>query len=122
MIVLMGWLKVDRVCCMQVLLEFPIEVLSALVAGRWAASASAARPFLAGYKLRLGMAAIVTAMARSLSCVVADARDAPALCTSSVKKLCEGRPRIILCMCPSGYAFSCLPRTWTCASPCAFSL
>ena len=49
----------------QVLLEFPIEVLSALVAGRWAASASAVRPFLAGYQLRLGMAAIVTALVRS---------------------------------------------------------
>ena len=54
------------------LLEFPIEVLSALVAGRWAASASAARPFLAGYKLRLGMAAIVTALVRSPSCAVSD--------------------------------------------------
>lgn len=58
--------------CVQVLLEFPIEVLSALVAGRWAASASAARPFLAGYKLRLGMAAIVTALARSRPCDVTD--------------------------------------------------
>ena len=48
----------------QVLLEFPIEVVSALVAGRWAASASAARPFMAGYKLRLGMAAIVTTLVR----------------------------------------------------------
>jgi len=48
----------------QVLLEFPIEVVSALVAGRWAARASAARPFLAGYRLRLGMAAIVTTMVR----------------------------------------------------------
>lgn len=48
----------------QVLLEFPIEVVSALVAGRWAASASASRPFLAGYRLRLGMAAVVTTMVR----------------------------------------------------------
>lgn len=48
----------------QVLLEFPIEVVSALVAGRWAASASAARPFMAGYRLRLGMAAIVTTLVR----------------------------------------------------------
>ena len=46
------------------LLEFPIEVVSALVAGRWAVSASAARPFLAGYRLRLGMAAVVTALVR----------------------------------------------------------
>ena len=65
---MLGWLNAGRVRCVQVLLEFPIEVVSALVAGRWAASASAARPFLAGYKLRLGMAAIVTAMVRTLPC------------------------------------------------------
>lgn len=58
--------------CAQVLLEFPIEVLSALVAGRWAASASAAQPFLAGYKLRLGMAAVVTALVPPPSCALSD--------------------------------------------------
>ena len=77
MLMLMGGVN-SRVRCVQVLLEFPIEVLSALVAGRWAASASAARPFLAGYKLRLGMAAIVTALARSLPCTVDSLVNAPA--------------------------------------------
>ena len=63
----------------QVLLEFPCELVSAVVAGRWAASASAAAaPGWPATVLRLGMAAIVTAMVRSLSCAVADASYAPA--------------------------------------------
>jgi len=36
-----------------VLIEFPIELLSALVAGRWAASSHPLRPWLVGYKIRL---------------------------------------------------------------------
>lgn len=43
-----------------VLIEFPIELLSALVAGRWAASSHPLRPWLAGYKIRLSMAALTT--------------------------------------------------------------
>lgn len=43
-----------------VLIEFPIELLSALVAGRWAASSHPLRPWLAGYKIRLAMAAMTT--------------------------------------------------------------
>ena len=77
-LVLVGGVN-SRARCAQVLLEFPIEVLSALVAGRWAASASAARPFLAGYRLRLGMAAIVTALARSLPCSADAVVNAPAV-------------------------------------------
>lgn len=40
-----------------VLVEFPIEILSAIVAGRWAASTHPLRPWLAGYRLRLLVAA-----------------------------------------------------------------
>jgi PAT family acetyl-CoA transporter-like MFS transporter 1 len=45
-----------------VLLEFPIELASALVAGRWAAAAHPLRPWLAGYRLRLAVAAATTAV------------------------------------------------------------
>lgn len=41
----------------QVLAEFPMELVSAVVAGRWAASAHPFRPWLAGYCARLGLAA-----------------------------------------------------------------
>eukprot|EP00889_Picochlorum_renovo_P005421 jgi/Picre1/32451/NNA_007797.t1 len=43
-----------------VLIEFPIELLSALVAGRWAASSHPLRPWLVGYRIRLVMAAATT--------------------------------------------------------------
>ena len=43
-----------------VLIEFPIELLSALIAGRWAASSHPLRPWLAGYKIRLTMAIMTT--------------------------------------------------------------
>ena len=46
----------------QVLLEFPCELLSALVAGRWAARTSPLDPFLKGFFLRLVVAALVTAV------------------------------------------------------------
>ena len=45
---------------MQVLIEFPCELVSAVVAGRWAASSSPFKPFLFGYQARVIMAAIVT--------------------------------------------------------------
>ena len=44
----------------QVLLEFPCEVVGAVLAGKWAASASPLRPWFMGYRLRLAMAAAVT--------------------------------------------------------------
>lgn len=40
----------------QVLVEFPIELVSALIAGRWAASAHPFRPWLTGYRVRLTLA------------------------------------------------------------------
>jgi MFS transporter, PAT family, solute carrier family 33 (acetyl-CoA transportor), member 1 len=43
-----------------VLVEFPIELASAVVAGRWAASTHPLRPWLAGYRLRLVVAAGTT--------------------------------------------------------------
>ncbi|KAK9809613.1 hypothetical protein WJX73_007530 [Symbiochloris irregularis] len=43
-----------------VLLEFPCELLSALVAGRWAARTSPFNPFLKGFFLRLCIAALLT--------------------------------------------------------------
>ncbi|MEW5299058.1 MAG: hypothetical protein WDW36_002107 [Sanguina aurantia] len=41
-----------------VLLQFPVELATALAAGRWAARTSPARPFLVGYGLRLVAAAL----------------------------------------------------------------
>ena len=55
-----------RACWRQVLLEFPCELVSAVVAGRWAASASPCRPWMAGYRVRLVMAAAVTAIVRAI--------------------------------------------------------
>lgn len=46
----------------QVLLEFPCEVVGAILAGRWAAAASPLRPWFLGYRLRLVMAAAVTCL------------------------------------------------------------
>ena len=50
----------------QVLLEFPCELVSAVVAGRWAASRSPFAPWMAGYQLRAVMAGVVTAIVRPL--------------------------------------------------------
>ncbi|KAL6784386.1 hypothetical protein ACKKBF_B01590 [Auxenochlorella protothecoides x Auxenochlorella symbiontica] len=44
-----------------VLLEFPMEMVSAMVAGRWAASGRPFHPWLLGYKVRLVLAALSTA-------------------------------------------------------------
>lgn len=54
-------------CYAQVLIEFPCELVSAVVAGRWAASSSALKPWLFGYQARLVMAAVVTAIVRPSS-------------------------------------------------------
>lgn len=43
-----------------VLLEFPCELASAVLAGRWASSPTPFTPFMLGYKIRLLMAAAVT--------------------------------------------------------------
>ena len=47
---------------LQVLIEFPCELVSAVVAGRWAASSSPFKPFLFGYQARVIMAAVVTSI------------------------------------------------------------
>ena len=47
------------------LLEFPCELVSAVVAGRWAASRSPFAPWMAGYQLRAVMAGVVTAIVRT---------------------------------------------------------
>ncbi|KAF8059178.1 hypothetical protein HT031_005350 [Scenedesmus sp. PABB004] len=46
-----------------VLLQFPVELASAVIAGRWAAAHSPIQPFLAGYFVRLGMAVALTGLA-----------------------------------------------------------
>ena len=46
----------------QVLIEFPCELLSAVMAGRWAAGATPFTPWMRGYWLRLAMAAAVTTL------------------------------------------------------------
>eukprot|EP00210_Caulerpa_lentillifera_P004142 g3948.t1 len=43
-----------------VLLEFPIELFSAVFAGRWVSNANALKPFLIGYNCRLVIAALFT--------------------------------------------------------------
>ena len=48
-----------------VLLEFPCELASAVLAGRWAASPTPFTPFMLGYRIRLVMAACVTVVVRS---------------------------------------------------------
>lgn len=45
-----------------VLLEFPCELASAVLAGRWAASPNPFGPWMLGYKIRLVMAAAVTTL------------------------------------------------------------
>ena len=49
---------------LQVLIEFPCELVSAVVAGRWAASSSPFKPFLFGYQARVIMAGVVTTIVR----------------------------------------------------------
>ncbi|WIA38680.1 hypothetical protein OEZ86_001986 [Tetradesmus obliquus] len=48
-----------------VLVQFPVELVSAVVAGRWASSHSPYQPFMAGYFVRLLMAVLLTALARA---------------------------------------------------------
>jgi len=43
-----------------VLVEFPMELVSAFIAGRWAAASSPWKPWMLGYRVRLGLAAITT--------------------------------------------------------------
>ena len=56
-----------------VLLEFPCELASAVLAGRWASSPTPFAPFMLGYKIRLVMAAAVTLVVSpcSLNCLTA---------------------------------------------------
>ncbi|CAD7698104.1 unnamed protein product [Ostreobium quekettii] len=45
-----------------VLLEFPLEIVSAVLAGRWAARRSAFGPYLVAYHMRLVLACLITAL------------------------------------------------------------
>lgn len=45
-----------------VLIEFPVELLSAVVAGRWSAGSRASRPWVTGYRVRLVAAGALTAL------------------------------------------------------------
>lgn len=49
-----------------VLLEFPCELVSAVLAGRWAASSSPFKPWLQGYWLRLLFSILTTTLVRLL--------------------------------------------------------
>jgi hypothetical protein len=60
-----------------VLIEFPIELASALVAGRWAAATHPLRPWLAGYRLRLALAGATTAAVWAFPAGAAALSDAP---------------------------------------------
>ena len=60
-----------------VLIEFPIELISALIAGKWAASSHPLRPWLAGFKIRLLMAFLTTVCVYYFPVGVADIAGAP---------------------------------------------
>jgi len=60
-----------------VLIEFPIELISALIAGKWAASSHPLRPWLAGFKIRLLMAFLTTVCVYLFPVGVADVSGAP---------------------------------------------
>ncbi len=60
-----------------VLIQFPIELVSALVAGRWAASSHPLRPWLAGFKIRLVMAFLTTVLVFYFPVGVPDVAGAP---------------------------------------------
>lgn len=48
-----------------VLVQFPVELVSAVIAGRWASTHSPYQPFMAGYFVRLVMAVLLTTLARA---------------------------------------------------------
>lgn len=60
-----------------VLIQFPVELVSALVAGRWAASSHPLRPWLAGFKIRLVMAFLTTVLVYCFPVGVPDVAGAP---------------------------------------------
>ena len=79
-----------------VLLEFPCELASAVLAGRWASSPTPFTPFMMGYKIRLVMAAAVTLVVSDTAAV------SLSVCLSVC--VCE---RVCLPACvPSRYLFS----------------
>ncbi|KAH7621278.1 hypothetical protein Ndes2526B_g03619 [Nannochloris sp. 'desiccata'] len=60
-----------------VLVEFPIELLVAVVSGRWAASTHPLRPYFTGYKLRLFLAGAVTTVVYYFPVGASSVADAP---------------------------------------------
>ena len=50
----------DLICVGLILLEFPCELVSAVVAGKWAASSSPFKPWMVAFRVRLLMAAATT--------------------------------------------------------------
>jgi hypothetical protein len=60
-----------------VLVEFPIELLVAVVSGRWAASSHPLRPYFTGYKLRLCLAGAFTTMVYYFPLGASSVADAP---------------------------------------------
>ena len=94
-----------------VLLEFPCELASAVLAGRWASSPTPFTPFMLGYKIRLVMAAAVTLVVRR------DAMLALSVCLSvcpSVRlSVCQYvRPSVCLSVCLFKHA--CMQRYAIC--------
>lgn len=60
-----------------VLVEFPVELVSALIAGRWAASSHPLQPYFGGYKIRLALAAATTTAVYYFPANAASLTDAP---------------------------------------------
>jgi len=60
-----------------VLVEFPIELLVAVVSGRWAASSHPLRPYFTGYKLRLCLAVAFTTVVYYFPLGAVSVSDAP---------------------------------------------
>lgn len=62
---------------LQVLVEFPVELISALVAGQWAARNSPLNAWLFGYKVRLFLAGCTTAVVAYFPAGVGAISEAP---------------------------------------------
>jgi hypothetical protein len=60
-----------------VLVEFPIELLVAVISGRWAASSHPLKPYFTGYKLRLFLAFATTTVIYNFPVGASSVSDAP---------------------------------------------
>lgn len=62
----MGSEHVDLAVVGLILLEFPCELVSAIVAGKWAAASSPFKPWMVAFRVRLLMAAATTTIVSTI--------------------------------------------------------